>query len=129
MASAAEQMQGSRGWNARLRHLGKSPEQFFESALNSTGPVVLIARMDATACGLAALANDQPRLDLVFIDPSKRRRGVGRALVHAAETTALERYGAPLSAIAAAGSRAEKSLFEALGYRAELLVMEPRSTS
>jgi hypothetical protein len=29
----------------------------------------------------------------------------------------------------AAGSRSEKSLFEALGYRAELLVMERRDTS
>jgi GNAT superfamily N-acetyltransferase len=129
LRSAIEQARGTRGGKARLRHLGESPEQFLESVFSSGGPVVFLARIGETVCGFATLAQSEPRLELVFVDPAQRRHGVARALVAAAEVVALTRWNAPLIAVVAAGSRSEKSLFEALGYRAELLVMERRDTS
>jgi GNAT superfamily N-acetyltransferase len=58
---------------------------------------------------------------------SERRKGVARALIGAVSAHCHERGRGPLTALAAAGDRAEKSLYEALGYRAELLVMAPRT--
>ena len=117
---------GRRGGDARLRHLGYSAETLPESLLAPVGPTVFVARSGGAICGLAALSRSEPRLEVVFVDVAHRRQGVGRALVAAVEAEVHERGGAPLSVVVAAGSRGEKSLFEALGYRAELLVMEPR---
>lgn len=120
---------GTRGGTSRLRHLGYGPDALPQALFAPTGPLLFVARVDGAIVGFATLSRVAPRLEMVFVDPTHRRRGLGRALVVAAETEVRLRGDAPLSAMVAAGSRSEKSLFEALGYRAELLLMEPHERS
>ncbi len=63
----------------------------------------------------------------IYVPSGERRKGVARALVTAAAALCEQQGSRTLTVVAGAGDRAEKSLYEALGYRAELLVMAPRA--
>lgn len=126
---AAQSVLGKRGGAARLRQLGYDPDSLPTALLGKNGPMVLVARDDEEVSGFATLALGRARLEMIFVEPGHRRRGIGTALVHAAVERTQARGGPSLSVVVAAGNRGEKSLFEALGYRAELLVMERRDHS
>ena len=122
----AQSMLGKRGGASRLRQLGYELDSLPATLLAPEGPVVLVARFDDAISGFATISIDEARLEMIFVDPARRRRGIGSALVRAAAEHIRQRSEIPLSVIVAAGNRGEKSLFEALGYRAELLLMELR---
>jgi GNAT superfamily N-acetyltransferase len=128
-AAALADGAGARGTAHRLASQPSSPEHLVDAMLAPTGATTLVAEIDEELCGFALILTDPPRLVATFVAPEARRRGVARALVKAAETTAASWGSVELTVIAAAGNRAEKSLYEALGYRAELLTMAARRPS
>jgi ribosomal protein S18 acetylase RimI-like enzyme len=117
---------GARGTAHRLAALPNDPEGLVEVMLADNDVVALIGDVDGVTSGFALLLTGPPRLVAIFVSPAARRRGLGRALVGHAETLAVASKGDQLTAVAGAGNRAEKSLYEALGYRAELLMMAAR---
>ena len=125
-AAALEEGAGARGNAHRLRSQPSSPKHLVDELLAPTGATTLVAEIDGELCGFALILTDPPRLVATFVASSARRQGVARALVKDAEAIATSWGGAELTVIAAAGNRAEKSLYEALGYRAELLTMAAR---
>jgi GNAT superfamily N-acetyltransferase len=126
VAAASEYGAAARGNAYRIASLPSDPDQLVEAILSGNGPTALIGDVDGMTSGFALVLSDPPRLVAIFVTPNARRRGIGRALVRYAETLAATWNGDVLTAVAGAGNRAEKSLYEALGYRAELLVMAAR---
>ncbi|HET9059517.1 MAG TPA: GNAT family N-acetyltransferase, partial [Acidimicrobiales bacterium] len=59
----------------------------------------------------------------LYVQPSARRQGVGRALLADAAGWAVETGCAGLDGTALPGDRVAKSFFEAVGMRARMLVM------
>jgi len=117
---------GARGTALRLAALPNDPEGLVETMLANNDVVALIGEVGGITSGFALILTGPPRLVAIFVAPDVRRRGLGRALVGYAETLAVTSMGDALTAVAGAGNRAEKSLYEALGYRAELLTMAAR---
>jgi GNAT superfamily N-acetyltransferase len=95
--------------------------------LAGTSTQTLVAEGTDGLSGFALLSLQPPRLLAIYVTVSERRKGIGRALATQAADLCERRGSGALTAVAAAGDRAEKSLYEALGYRAELLVMAPRT--
>lgn len=96
------------------------------SRLHRSPPELLLARA-TDPIGFALLDHEPERSTVValFVEPARRRAGIGQRLVQSCEQVAAER-GVPLVVVVAAGSRSEKALLEASGYRAELLIMGQR---
>jgi GNAT superfamily N-acetyltransferase len=127
LAAATREIADRRGSSLRLASLPGDPEELLAHLLEDPGVSVLVAVGVDALDGFALLSLDPPQLRAVYVAASKRRRGVARALVATATSHCLERGSGAPTVLAAAGDRAEKSLYEALGYRAELLVMAPRA--
>ena len=126
LAIASRDVTDKRGSALRLGSLPTEPDQLLAHLLIDSSISTLVAEAADGLSGFALLSLDQPRLVAIYVAPGERRKGIGRALINAAAALCEERGSGALTAIAAAGDRAEKSLYEALGYRAELLVMAPR---
>jgi GNAT superfamily N-acetyltransferase len=125
-AVAAIEIEDRRGSSFRLGSLPNEPAQLLAHLLNDSAFSVLVAEDAAALCGFAILSLQPPQLLAIYVAAIERRKGIARALLGAAATRAEQQGSGVLTALAAAGDRAEKSFYEALGYRAELLVMAPR---
>lgn len=133
LCEAAEEHGDRRGASLRYRLLGGA----LEAAIGGS-PEELAARLgDGTSAAMLAHSSDgaigfalyDPRhalLQLLYVAVDHRRQGIGSVLVSAVEAALAEASAPSLTVVASAGDRAEKSLFEALGYRAELLAMTKR---
>jgi GNAT superfamily N-acetyltransferase len=126
LASAAREVTDRRGSSFRLASLPGEPEQLRAHLFENSTISVLVAEGADTLCGFALVSLDPPQLLAIYVAMDERRKGIARALLTAAADGCRERGSGPLTALAAAGDRGEKSFYEALGYRAELLVMAPR---
>jgi GNAT superfamily N-acetyltransferase len=127
LAAAAGEVADRRGTTLRLASLPNEPDSLLAHLLSATDTSALVAEGADGLFGFALLSLDSPRLLAIYVALGERRKGIGRALVTAAADLCEQRGSGALTAVAAAGDRAEKSLYEALGYRAELLVMAPRA--
>jgi ribosomal protein S18 acetylase RimI-like enzyme len=127
LAAAAGEVGDRRGATLRLASLPSGPDRLLSHLLSATDSSVLVAEGVGGLLGFALLSLDPPRLLAIYVAIDERRKGIGRALVTEAADVASQRGSGAFAAVAAAGDRAEKSLYEALGYRAELLVMAPRT--
>jgi GNAT superfamily N-acetyltransferase len=127
LAAAAGEVIDRRGTTLRLASLPNEPDSLLALLLSGTDTLALVAEGTAGLLGFALLSLDSPRLLAIYVAVGERRKGIGRALVTRAADLCEQRGSGALTAVAAAGDRAEKSLYEALGYRAELLVMAPRA--
>jgi GNAT superfamily N-acetyltransferase len=126
LATAASEIADRRGSSFRLASLPNEPEQLLAHLFENSGFSILVADSADVLCGFALLSLDPPQLLAIYVATPERRKGIARALITAAAAECQERGSGNLTALAAAGDRAEKSFYEALGYRAELLVMAPR---
>jgi GNAT superfamily N-acetyltransferase len=127
LATAAEEVADRRGTALRLASLPDGLDSLLAHLLSGTSTHTLVAEGADGLSGFALLSLDPPRLLAIYVTVGERRKGIGRALVTEAADSCEQRGSGTLTAVAAAGDRAEKSLYEALGYRAELLVMAPRT--
>lgn len=127
LATAAGEVADKRGSTLRLASLPNELDSLLALLLSGASTQALVADGTDGLSGFALLSIEPPRLVAIYVRVSERRRGIGRALVTQAADICEQRGSGTLTAVAAAGDRAEKSLYEALGYRAELLVMAPRA--
>ena len=123
---AYQEASGRRGGWVRMHRFGSSPEALLDQVLDPAGPIAFIAIDETELLGFALVDREPPRLELIYVRPTHRRRGIGSSLVEEAARDAGTWSDVPFTALVAAGDRAEKSLFESLGYRAELLIMGQR---
>lgn len=126
LAIASREVTDKRGSAHRLASLPSDPDRLLGHLLTDSNISTLVADSDNGLSGFALLSLDPPQLFAIYVATDERRKGIARALINAAAALCQERGSGALTAVAAAGDRAEKSLYEALGYRAELLVMAPR---
>ena len=95
---------------------------------------LLVGLLDEATAGVAVAAIATPplggerlaHLDLLYVDPPARRRGVGTALLADALAWAAHAGCDGIDAPALPGDRALKSLYESHGLRARLLVLHRR---
>jgi len=127
LATAASEVADRRGSTLRLASLPNEPDSLVAHLLSGTSTSALVAEGVDGLSGFALLSLDPPRLLAIYVTVIERRQGIGRALVTQAAERCEQQGSGDLTVVAAAGDRAEKSLYEALGYRAELLVMAPRA--
>jgi hypothetical protein len=127
LAAAAEEVADRRGTALRLASLPGELDSLLTHLLSGTTTSTLVAEGADGLSGFALVSLEPPRLLAIYVTVGERRKGIGRTLVTEAARSAEQRGSGTLTAVAAAGDRAEKSLYEALGYRAELLVMAPRA--
>jgi ribosomal-protein-alanine N-acetyltransferase len=71
---------------------------------------------DAGGMILARCAADEAEILTLAVEPSARRRGVGRALVQAAATAAAARGAARLLLEVSAANSAARALYDGLGF-------------
>jgi GNAT superfamily N-acetyltransferase len=88
---------------------------------------VLVGSLEEHLVGLA-LASEQPEhgalvLDLLYVEESSRRRGVGRAIAMVLEELCHERGLVSIDALSLPGDRATKAFLESMGFRARLITM------
>lgn len=119
---AVAELRPRRGMAERLRRLGPS-QDLLVRLLTAPDWEVLVATAVADPIAFAVVDTGHRVLEAVYVMSAARRRGVATALVLAAEERCTLATHGGLSVVAAAGSRAEKSLFEKLGYRGELILM------
>ena len=91
---------------------------------------VLVGLLDGEIVGTASASRNHPpgparvaTLDLLFVERAARRRGVGSLLLAGVRSWARDGGCEGIDAPALPGDRATKSLFEAAGMRARLLVL------
>ncbi|MDA8034960.1 MAG: GNAT family N-acetyltransferase [Actinomycetota bacterium] len=130
-AAALAELSENRG-GARLAAYLPEPD---ELGAGPDGPAatlrcVLVGLLDGEVVGTAsASCNHSPgpagvaTLDLLFVDRAARRRGVGSLLLGGVRSWARDRGCGGIDAPALPGDRATKSLFEAAGMRARLLIL------
>jgi ribosomal protein S18 acetylase RimI-like enzyme len=96
--------------------------------IESQAHVTLIAEDDGAFAGFALVLDNLPDevtgapqsfVAYMAVDPQRRRRGIGSALLHAAEDEA-KRRGLPYMALMVTEDNAEaRALYERAGYRTE----------
>lgn len=91
---------------------------------------LLVGLLDGSVVGMATASLDSApgsgrlaRVDLLFVDVAGRRRGVGALLLAGVRGWARDTGCNGIDAPALPGDRGMKSLFEAAGMRARLLVL------
>ncbi|MCP3424653.1 GNAT family acetyltransferase [Rothia sp. AR01] len=102
----------TRPWNDPAADLGR--------ALTGASSTVLAASTDDGAlAGTAMVGHDGHRgwLYYLAVDPARRREGVGRALVRAAERWLADRGIPKVQLMLRAGNTGSAAFYEALGYR------------
>jgi GNAT superfamily N-acetyltransferase len=126
LATASGEVSDKRGNALRLASLPNDPDRLLSHLMADSSVSTLVAEGADGISGFALLSYDPPRLLAIYVTVAERRKGIARALINRATALCDQRGSGAMTAVAAAGDRAEKSLYEALGYRAELLVMAPR---
>ena len=122
LGRAIEDQRRNRGTALRLSRLG--PRAADASALLADPEsVVLVATSAGEVVAFAILSGRGRVLEAVWVAPERRRQGIATSLVEVAEELCASISNECLSVVVAAGSRAEKSLYETRGYRGELIVM------
>jgi ribosomal protein S18 acetylase RimI-like enzyme len=92
---------------------------------------VLLAEVESEAVGFASLrlvpflSDDVPRAELteLYVDPTHRRRGIGRALVRRVEALAMERGATELVLLTGLDNQEAQAFYRRLGYRETALAM------
>ena len=100
-------------WQSILCDMG--PEEFLHAAIARNE--LWIAQMGDNLVGLAVCRNGL--IEVVYVQKSSRRQGVGTSLIRAVLMSVRE----PVDAYALPGDRATKSFYESLGWKARLLTM------
>lgn len=122
LESARDETGHRRGSALRIHRLGSS--EVSASALLDARDLRTIVASDAEdVIGFALLNSEALVLEAVWVMPARRRQGIATKLVAVAERLCWESSRGRLHVVAAAGNRAEKLLYERLGYRGELIVM------
>jgi GNAT superfamily N-acetyltransferase len=127
LATAASEVTDRRGTALRLASLPTEPAHLLAHLLTDSSVSTFVAVGAGGLSGFALIAHEPPRLLAIYVAVGERRRGIASKLIKEAAAVCEQRGSGVLTAIAAAGDRGEKSLYESLGYRAELLVMAPRA--
>jgi ribosomal protein S18 acetylase RimI-like enzyme len=106
---------------ARTEHLGAVPRAEVELLLAHDPELVLVAVADDGALAGVVLGSFDGRrgwINRLAVDPTVRRRGVGRALVAEVERRLQERGCPQVNLLVFDGNRAGRALWEELGYTA-----------
>ena len=106
----------TRSWN--------DPRSDFDLALSNPTSDVLLARQGAELVGTIMVGFDGHRGWIYYLatDPGNRGRGIGRALVEAAEDK-LRAFGCPrVRLMVRGGNRPARAFYETLGYEAQDVV-------
>jgi ribosomal-protein-alanine N-acetyltransferase len=91
-------------------------EQVFVDELAAPGRVYLVAVDDGLAgFGGLMVVGDEAHVTNLFVDPDRRRRGIGRALMVALAEAAVEAGARHLTLEVRKGNHAARSLYAGLG--------------
>ena len=92
---------------------------FIARLIASPGAVALIAREEGAPCGfiLVRVAADEAEILTLAIDPARRRRGLGRALVAEAAARACDGGARAMFLEVETGNDAAHALYAGLGFR------------
>jgi ribosomal protein S18 acetylase RimI-like enzyme len=112
-------------FNAAFNGVHDPPEQI-AARMAAAGALetALLAEVDGQVAGFACLrvvpcllyAEPYAELTELYVDPGHRRRGVGRALIGAAEQLARARGAAEVIIMTGVGNAAAQTLYRAAGY-------------
>ncbi|MGH9303470.1 MAG: GNAT family N-acetyltransferase [Acidimicrobiales bacterium] len=107
-----------------------SRRAYLESCLLSKELIVTIGELDGVPLGLglgalsrASAIGCSAKVRLLWVEPEARQVGLGGLLISYLETWAASRGASGIDAFALPGLREAKSLFEASGFVARLIVM------
>jgi ribosomal protein S18 acetylase RimI-like enzyme len=108
-------------------------EWFFRRELANRDVVILAAETDGEVVGYAygrleqrdwnALLDAHGAVHDIFVDPTARKRGVGRELMSAMLTALRERGARTIVLSTATPNTAAQRLFESLGFRSTMIEM------
>jgi len=127
MTEAWASLGRTRGASERRRRIAAS---FGDSSpLGTDDALVFVAAAGEHVVGFSLVSLAPPTILALHTIPNARRQGVASAIIEQVRRELAARGVPDPSVIASAGDRAEKSLFEKLAYRAELLVMSRRLDS
>ena len=93
--------------------------EFIASLIASPGAIALVAHEGGVPSGfiLTRVAADEAEILTLAVDPAKRRRGSGRALVAAAAERALTGHARAMFLEVETGNDAARALYAAMGFR------------
>ncbi|MGE4291733.1 MAG: GNAT family N-acetyltransferase [Desulfovibrio sp.] len=89
--------------------------EILRETLEAQWPEMLVAELEGRVVGVMRI-EDGDRVDLLWVDPAEHRKGIGRALLHAAEERIAVSHARAWLTVFRANSNA-RGFYEHLGWR------------
>ena len=100
---------------------GRDSQQAFEQQLDSGVQKVLAAVEDGALVGAITVTHDSRKgwLNRLAVDPDRRRQGIGRSLIAAAEEYLHDRGITVIAALIFEENEVSQAVFESAGYQSD----------